>query len=417
MPSTTYASSISGTVVRGARHRHAAGRPGGRGHQGRTARTELEPGRRGRRRCGTGASAASSSTWATPTTAAAALELTRRADVVIENFRPGVMDRLGLGEGEIRAANPGLVYCAIPGFGREDARSPMPGVGGDGSWPRPTCSAPRSTTGASSSSSTGDPSPAGRRAGLHRRAHRLALRRPAERHRRHRRPPGAGRDRPGPAGRGPPVRRHPSRPPGIYGMAQLPFRPSFAPVANPVEPPVPLRRRAVDPPGLPPARPRRAAGHRPGSGPTWSSGPLDRAPAVRHGQPARADPGPRRAAGLPKPADEWEALLVDARAARGHHPLQRRVARPPPGPPGRPPGRRSTIPVLGPTRQPAPVVELVRQRLVDPDPRPRPDRPTPTGPTSWPSWRSPNRPTRGPTGLISPGGRPPGTGSGYSTSG
>ncbi len=55
-----------------------------------------------------------------------ALELARRADVVIENFRPGVMDRLGLGEAELRAHNRGLIYNAIPGFGREDARSAMP---------------------------------------------------------------------------------------------------------------------------------------------------------------------------------------------------------------------------------------------------------------------------------------------------
>ncbi|MEL6982117.1 MAG: CoA transferase [Actinomycetota bacterium] len=55
-----------------------------------------------------------------------AMALIRRADVVIENFRPGVMDRLGLGEAELRAHNRGLIYNAIPGFGREDARSAMP---------------------------------------------------------------------------------------------------------------------------------------------------------------------------------------------------------------------------------------------------------------------------------------------------
>jgi CoA:oxalate CoA-transferase len=41
------------------------------------------------------------------------------ADVVIENFRPGVMARLGLGYDTLRQAKPGLVYCAISGFGQD----------------------------------------------------------------------------------------------------------------------------------------------------------------------------------------------------------------------------------------------------------------------------------------------------------
>ena len=41
-----------------------------------------------------------------------------RADVVIENFRKGVMEGFGLGYESLRAANPGLVYCQITGFGR-----------------------------------------------------------------------------------------------------------------------------------------------------------------------------------------------------------------------------------------------------------------------------------------------------------
>lgn len=40
------------------------------------------------------------------------------ADVVVENFRPGVMDRLGLGYAELSKQNPGLIYCAISGYGR-----------------------------------------------------------------------------------------------------------------------------------------------------------------------------------------------------------------------------------------------------------------------------------------------------------
>jgi crotonobetainyl-CoA:carnitine CoA-transferase CaiB-like acyl-CoA transferase len=44
--------------------------------------------------------------------------LVRDADVVIENFRPGVMNRLGLGYELLRGLNPRLVYCAISGFGQ-----------------------------------------------------------------------------------------------------------------------------------------------------------------------------------------------------------------------------------------------------------------------------------------------------------
>jgi crotonobetainyl-CoA:carnitine CoA-transferase CaiB-like acyl-CoA transferase len=45
-------------------------------------------------------------------------QLVKDADVVIENFRPGVMDRLGLGYTVLREINPKLVYCAISGFGQ-----------------------------------------------------------------------------------------------------------------------------------------------------------------------------------------------------------------------------------------------------------------------------------------------------------
>ena len=56
-----------------------------------------------------------------------ALDLVRHADMLVENFRPGVMGRLGLGYDAIQAANPRLVYCSIPGFSGDDARASMRG--------------------------------------------------------------------------------------------------------------------------------------------------------------------------------------------------------------------------------------------------------------------------------------------------
>jgi alpha-methylacyl-CoA racemase len=47
------------------------------------------------------------------------LRLARDADVVIESFRPGVLDRLGVGYERLREHNPGLVYCAITGYGQD----------------------------------------------------------------------------------------------------------------------------------------------------------------------------------------------------------------------------------------------------------------------------------------------------------
>ena len=44
--------------------------------------------------------------------------LVQRYDIVVEQFRPGVMDRLGVGYETLRAANPRLIYCAITGYGQ-----------------------------------------------------------------------------------------------------------------------------------------------------------------------------------------------------------------------------------------------------------------------------------------------------------
>lgn len=47
------------------------------------------------------------------------VRLVQTADVLVENFRPGVMERLGVGYRQLKEINPRLVYCAISGFGQE----------------------------------------------------------------------------------------------------------------------------------------------------------------------------------------------------------------------------------------------------------------------------------------------------------
>jgi crotonobetainyl-CoA:carnitine CoA-transferase CaiB-like acyl-CoA transferase len=56
----------------------------------------------------------------------AALRLADRADVVVENFRPGVADRLGIGYAAMRERNPRLVYLAISGFGPDGPYADLP---------------------------------------------------------------------------------------------------------------------------------------------------------------------------------------------------------------------------------------------------------------------------------------------------
>ncbi|WP_316978270.1 CaiB/BaiF CoA transferase family protein [Shumkonia mesophila] len=56
--------------------------------------------------------------------------MARSADVVVENFRPGVMDRLGLGYDDLKAVKPDIVYCAISGFGQTGPASGVAGYDG-----------------------------------------------------------------------------------------------------------------------------------------------------------------------------------------------------------------------------------------------------------------------------------------------
>jgi crotonobetainyl-CoA:carnitine CoA-transferase CaiB-like acyl-CoA transferase len=54
-------------------------------------------------------------------------KLVAKADVVLENFRPGTMERLGFGYERLRTLNPRLVYCSISGFGESGPEASRPG--------------------------------------------------------------------------------------------------------------------------------------------------------------------------------------------------------------------------------------------------------------------------------------------------
>jgi crotonobetainyl-CoA:carnitine CoA-transferase CaiB-like acyl-CoA transferase len=62
-----------------------------------------------------------------PEGARLAFELARRADVVVENFVPGIAERLGLGYAAVREANPAVVYVSVTGFGQTGPYARRPG--------------------------------------------------------------------------------------------------------------------------------------------------------------------------------------------------------------------------------------------------------------------------------------------------
>lgn len=53
-------------------------------------------------------------------------DLAKKADVLVENFRPGVMERLGLGYDVLKADNPRLIYASISGFGQQGPLADLP---------------------------------------------------------------------------------------------------------------------------------------------------------------------------------------------------------------------------------------------------------------------------------------------------
>lgn len=57
---------------------------------------------------------------------ALARQLALKADVVVENFRPGVAERLGIGYAALSAAHPGLIYASISGFGQSGPKAELP---------------------------------------------------------------------------------------------------------------------------------------------------------------------------------------------------------------------------------------------------------------------------------------------------
>ena len=65
-----------------------------------------------------------------PAQVAQAVALIEQADILVESFRPGVMERLGLGYETLRGRNPGLIYCSISAYGQHSPDKGLPGVDG-----------------------------------------------------------------------------------------------------------------------------------------------------------------------------------------------------------------------------------------------------------------------------------------------
>lgn len=63
-----------------------------------------------------------------PADHAIARAIVERCDVLVENFRPGVIDRLGFGYEEVRALNPDLIYCSVSGYGQEGPQRDWPAI-------------------------------------------------------------------------------------------------------------------------------------------------------------------------------------------------------------------------------------------------------------------------------------------------
>ena len=109
--------------------RHDAVRHGGRGAARRPGSRRSRPTAPGRR-CTTssaGAGGPSALTSSTRTDADAVLRLVEQADALIEGFRPGVTERLGIGPDDCLARNPRLVYGRMTGWGQEGPYAAMAG--------------------------------------------------------------------------------------------------------------------------------------------------------------------------------------------------------------------------------------------------------------------------------------------------